>query len=296
MKQRNPVLRVLLSLLITAVLGALYFYITIPAINGHSESFYIFIIVLCVIYLVVSRLLGGGKGKKNGDSAPKQTILEPDGKGGLRVNRASLRRQKNKASAKQLKSVPVLIIALCAAVWIVGTVISAVIFHPKAYYNLLDVQTGDFAQDVAEISYDKIPMLDADSARQLGKRAMGSISQNSNLVSQFEVSDTRTLDQVVGWLLDNGHIPSFCTACYREGRTGDRFMQLLKSKQIVNCCHPNALMTLKEYLEDYASPETKKVGEALIAKELEVITNPKVKERAKQYIEEIHKGDRDFRF
>lgn len=146
MKQRNPVLRVLLSLLITAVLGALYFYITIPAINGHSESFYIFIIVLCVIYLVVSRLLGGGKGKKSGDSAPKQTILEPDGKGGLRVNRASLRRQKNKASAKQLKSVPVLIIALCAAVWIVGTVISAVIFHPKAYYNLLDVQTGDFAQ------------------------------------------------------------------------------------------------------------------------------------------------------
>ena len=192
MKQRNPVLRVLLSLLITAVLGALYFYITIPAINGHSESFYIFIIVLCVIYLVVSRLLGGGKGKKNGDSAPKQTILEPDGKGGLRVNRASLRRQKNKASAKQLKSVPVLIIALCAAVWIVGTVISAVIFHPKAYYNLLDVQTGDFAQDVAEISYDKIPMLDADSARQLGKRAMGSISQNSNLVSQFEVSDNYT--------------------------------------------------------------------------------------------------------
>ena len=73
-----------------------------------------------------------------------------------------------------------------------GTVISAVIFHPKAYYNLLDVQTGDFAQDVAEISYDKIPMLDADSARQLGKRAMGSISQNSNLVSQFEVSDNYT--------------------------------------------------------------------------------------------------------
>ena len=104
MKQRNPVLRVLLSLLITAVLGALYFYITIPAINGHSESFYIFIIVLCVIYLVVSRLLGGGKGKKNGDSAPKQTILEPDGKGGLRVNRASLRRQKNKQLSAEQKA------------------------------------------------------------------------------------------------------------------------------------------------------------------------------------------------
>lgn len=114
--------------------------------------------------------------------------------------------------------------------------------------------------------------------------------------AQFDISDNRTLDEVVKWLMDLGYVPSFCTACYREGRTGDRFMQLLKSKQIVNCCHPNALMTLKEYLEDYASPETKKVGETLIAKELEVITNPKVKERAKQYIEEIHKGDRDFRF
>ena len=114
--------------------------------------------------------------------------------------------------------------------------------------------------------------------------------------AQFDISDNRTLDEVVKWLMDLGYVPSFCTACYREGRTGDRFMQLLKSKQIVNCCHPNALMTMKEYLEDYASPETKKVGEALIAKELEVITNPKVKERAKQYIEEIHKGDRDFRF
>ena len=80
--------------------------------------------------------------------------------------------------------------------------------------------------------------------------------------AQFDISDNRTLDEVVKWLMDLGYVPSFCTACYREGRTGDRFMQLLKSKQIVNCCHPNALMTLKEYLEDYASPETKKVGEA----------------------------------
>ena len=91
-------------------------------------------------------------------------------------------------------------------------------------------------------------------------------------------------------------VPSFCTACYREGRTGDRFMQLLKSRQIVNCCHPNALMTLKEYLEDYASPKTKEIGEALIRKELEVITNPKVKEKAREYIENIHEGKRDFRF
>ena len=113
---------------------------------------------------------------------------------------------------------------------------------------------------------------------------------------QFDVSDQRTLDEVVHWLMDMGYVPSFCTACYREGRTGDRFMSLLKSKQIVNCCHPNALMTLKEYLEDYASPETKEVGEALIKKELEVITNPKVKEKATEYIEKIHEGNRDFRF
>ena len=114
--------------------------------------------------------------------------------------------------------------------------------------------------------------------------------------AQFEVSDTRTLDQVVEWLLDNGHIPSFCTACYREGRTGDRFMSLCKSGQIVNCCHPNALMTLKEYLEDYAGPSTKEKGLAMIEKELDVITNPKVKEMAVRYLHELDSGKRDFRF
>lgn len=114
--------------------------------------------------------------------------------------------------------------------------------------------------------------------------------------AQFDVSDTRSLDEVVQWLMKGGYVPSFCTACYREGRTGDRFMSLLKSRQIVNCCQPNALMTLKEYLEDYASPETRKVGEALIEKELEVITNEKVKKIAKEYIEKIQEGNRDFRF
>lgn len=114
--------------------------------------------------------------------------------------------------------------------------------------------------------------------------------------AQFDVSDNRTLDEVVKWLMEMGYVPSFCTACYREGRTGDRFMSLLKSGQIVNCCHPNALMTLKEYLEDYASEETKKVGEALIDKELDVITNPKVKQKVIDYLANIHKGERDFRF
>ncbi len=114
--------------------------------------------------------------------------------------------------------------------------------------------------------------------------------------AQFDVSDRRTLDQVVSWLFDLGYIPSFCTACYREGRTGDRFMKLLKSGQIVNCCQPNALMTLKEYLEDYASPETKAKGEKIIREQLEIITNPVVKEKAREYIENIHNGQRDFRF
>lgn len=114
--------------------------------------------------------------------------------------------------------------------------------------------------------------------------------------AQFDVSDNRTLDEVVKWLMDQGYVPSFCTACYREGRTGDRFMTLLKSGQIVNCCHPNALMTLKEYLEDYASSSTREVGDKLIEKELDVITNPKVKERVVDYLENIQNGERDFRF
>jgi len=113
--------------------------------------------------------------------------------------------------------------------------------------------------------------------------------------AQFDVSDRRTLDQVVNWLMKLGHIPSFCTACYREGRTGDRFMSLVKSGQIANCCQPNALMTLKEYLEDYASEETKKNGEALIAKEINNIPKEKVKDIVKQHLIEIEQGQRDFR-
>lgn len=114
--------------------------------------------------------------------------------------------------------------------------------------------------------------------------------------SQFDVSDRRTLDEIVNWLLTMGYIPSFCTACYREGRTGDRFMSLVKSGQIVNCCQPNALMTLKEYLEDYASEDTKAKGEALIEKEIPKITNEKVRSIAIQNLSELHDGKRDFRF
>ncbi len=114
--------------------------------------------------------------------------------------------------------------------------------------------------------------------------------------AQFDVNDKRTLDEVVNWLLRLGHIPSFCTACYREGRTGDRFMSLVKSGQIANCCQPNALMTLKEYLEDYASPETKKIGEAVILEELNHIPSEKVKKIAIEHLNELNAGKRDFRF
>jgi len=114
--------------------------------------------------------------------------------------------------------------------------------------------------------------------------------------SQFEVEDKRTLDQVVNWLLSLGYIPSFCTACYREGRTGDRFMRLVKSGQIANCCHPNALMTLKEYLEDYASNDTRLKGEALIEKELQNIPNDKVRNITMEKLCLIKQGHRDFRF
>ena len=113
---------------------------------------------------------------------------------------------------------------------------------------------------------------------------------------QFDVSDTRSLDEVVNWLIKLGYIPSFCTACYREGRTGDRFMALCKNMQILNCCHPNALMTLKEYLEDYAKDDTRELGMKLIEEELKKIPNEKVRQIAYNHIHDIEDGKRDFRF
>lgn len=114
--------------------------------------------------------------------------------------------------------------------------------------------------------------------------------------AQFDVSDTRTLDEIVAWLLKLGYIPSFCTACYREGRTGDRFMSLVKTGQIANCCAPNALMTLQEYLEDYASPETRELGVRMIREQMEKIPNPAIRRRALENLTAIAQGKRDFRF
>ena len=114
--------------------------------------------------------------------------------------------------------------------------------------------------------------------------------------AQFDVSDRRPLDEVIKWLMELGYLPSFCTACYGSGRTGDRFMEICKDQQIHNFCHPNAIMTLKEYLEDYASPETKAVGEKLIAHEVQTLENPKIKETVEEDLIKIHNGERDFIF
>ncbi len=114
--------------------------------------------------------------------------------------------------------------------------------------------------------------------------------------AQFDVSDRRSLDEIIKWLMEMGYVPSFCTACYREGRTGERFMEICKHQQIHNFCHPNALMTLKEYLEDYAKPETKAVGEELIKREFQTLESPKVKETVEKNLKNIANGQRDFRF
>lgn len=130
------------------------------------------------------------------------------------------------------------------------------------------------------------------------RTSVGGYTQDirSDETAQFDVSDTRSLDEIVNWLIDLKHVPSFCTACYRAGRTGDRFMQLVKSGQIGNCCHPNALITLKEYLEDYASMDTKTKGEILINNELNNIPNISVRNKTLEYLNLEQAGQRDFRF
>ncbi|MBQ0059873.1 MAG: [FeFe] hydrogenase H-cluster radical SAM maturase HydG [Lachnospiraceae bacterium] len=142
-----------------------------------------------------------------------------------------------------------------------------------------------------------ISQVSGGSRTSVGGYAGYSSDERPHDTEQFDVSDQRSLDEVVKWLMESGHIPSFCTACYREGRTGDRFMSLCKSGQIQNCCHPNALMTLSEYLEDYASPATKEVGYKMVEDELQNIPKEKVRAIAKQHIEDIRNNNqRDFRF
>lgn len=141
-----------------------------------------------------------------------------------------------------------------------------------------------------------ISQISGGSRTSVGGYAGYSPEERPHDTEQFDVSDQRTLDEVVKWLMEKGYIPSFCTACYREGRTGDRFMALCKVGQIQNCCHPNALLTLQEYLTDYASEETRKIGEALIDREILNVPDPKRREKALSYLARIRNGERDFRF
>lgn len=145
---------------------------------------------------------------------------------------------------------------------------------------------------------DKVIRLGVSQISGASKTSVGGYADDSEPENseQFDVSDNRTLDEVVNWLMSKGYIPSFCTACYREGRTGDRFMALCKNRQIQNCCHPNALMTLKEYLMDYASEDTKALGEKMIEKELLNIPNEKVRGICKEHLKDIENNKRDFRF
>ncbi len=160
-------------------------------------------------------------------------------------------------------------------------------------YTGIIVSTRESERVRSEVIKLGVSQISGGSRTSVGGYADGGEEENS---SQFDVSDKRSLDEVVGWLMDSGHIPSFCTACYREGRTGDRFMSLCKSGNIANVCQANAIMTLSEYLEDYASPNTKIKGYETIEKEIALIPNERTKEIVKNRIEEIKDGKRDFRF
>jgi 2-iminoacetate synthase len=124
----------------------------------------------------------------------------------------------------------------------------------------------------------------------------GYVEKEKENTAQFEVNDTRKLDEIVNWLMQLGYLPSFCTACYREGRTGDRFMRLVKSGAIANVCQPNAILTFMEYLMDYASPETREIGEKAIKNHLEMITDTRIKQRTMDELKKIQEGSRDLYF
>ena len=161
-------------------------------------------------------------------------------------------------------------------------------------YTGMIISTRESAATRKKVLELGISQISGGSRTSVGGYATPEIPEENS--AQFDISDTRTLDEVVNWLLELGHLPSFCTACYRLGRTGDRFMSLVKTGQIANCCAPNALMTLKEYLQDYASPDTYAKGIKLIEEEIQHIPNPKIKEIAMRNLKEIEEGKRDFRF
>lgn len=160
-------------------------------------------------------------------------------------------------------------------------------------YTGMIISTRESEEVRAKVIRLGVSQISGASRTSVGGYAEGGEEENSE---QFDVSDHRTLDEVVNWLMRSGYIPSFCTACYRAGRTGDRFMALCKNRQIHNCCQPNALLTLKEYLIDYASDDTKEIGERVIKEELNNIPNEKVRAKCIELLDLIEQGNRDFKF
>lgn len=168
------------------------------------------------------------------------------------------------------------------------------IFRLAVPYTGIIISTRETMQNRSQLLKLGVSQLSAGSCTGVGGYDQMIQNEKQN-TSQFDVEDHRNLDEIVQDLAKNGYIPSFCTACYREGRTGDRFMALAKSGQIANVCQPNALMTLSEYLQDYATEETKKWGESLIQKEKEKIPNQDMYQKTKSQLELIKQGHRDFR-
>lgn len=163
-------------------------------------------------------------------------------------------------------------------------------------YTGMIISTRESAECRKRVLELGVSQISGGSKTSVGGYANPEVETEDEKTAQFDVSDRRSLDEVVKWLMELGYLPSFCTACYREGRVGDRFMSICKQQQIHNFCHPNAIMTLAEYLEDYAKPDTKKVGEELMKKELQTINDSKIKSMTEKYLEKIKSGERDFRF
>ncbi len=163
-------------------------------------------------------------------------------------------------------------------------------------YTGMIISTRESAECRKRVLELGVSQISGGSKTSVGGYANPEVEKEDEKTAQFDVSDRRSLDEVVKWLMELGYLPSFCTACYREGRVGDRFMSICKQQQIHNFCHPNAIMTLAEYLEDYAKPDTQKVGEELMKKELQTIDDDKIKSMTEKYLEKIKSGERDFRF
>lgn len=163
-------------------------------------------------------------------------------------------------------------------------------------YTGMIISTRESAECRKRVLELGVSQISGGSKTSVGGYTNSEVEKEYEKTAQFDVSDRRSLDEVVKWLMELGYLPSFCTACYREGRVGDRFMSICKQQQIHNFCHPNAIMTLAEYLEDYAKPDTKKVGEELMKKELQTINDDKIKSMTEKYLEKIKSGERDFRF